>query len=381
MTVLQCEKLVAGGLGIARTEQGIVLVEGLLPGECGEVTPAGKRGGTACFSKVRVVADSPDRRQPPCPYFGECGGCDWLHIKYAAQLKAKQQIFADVMRRIGGLEEYPQPELYSGEEFAARCRVQLQVDNKACKVGFFRRRSHTVIDINSCPLLHPRINELLQHKAVICSQVRGRKMKVIAVGGKLLSDPVLPDHSLSETIFELNGRHIALHGNSFFQNNIRLLGELTSWGGDILRGEHLLDLYGGTGLFSLFHAENFHHTTLIERDRRMVKAANKNFRRNQLSAVAKVAAAEQLTAVCRAQEFDAAIIDPPRRGMTPRVIEALAAVAPKNLLYISCNPATQARDAAILVKQHNYKIIRSAIFDLYPNTSHLETALLLQYNP
>jgi 23S rRNA (uracil1939-C5)-methyltransferase len=379
MKTLKCEKLLFGGFGMARTEdQGVVFIDGLLPGETGEVEPAGKRGGIPFFNTVKVTEPSTERRDPPCPWFGECGGCNWLHIKYPAQLKAKRAIFDDAMTRIGKFAEYPEPEIFSGAEFGYRCRVQFHVDSEQETVGFCRRRSHDIIDIDSCPLLSDKLNGLLEHKSVISAIAQKGLFKAIDTGSEVVSTPAMLDVSVAEAEVELGGYKLQVSGDSFFQNNIELVTKLASWCTDILSGNRLLDLYGGTGLFAMFHAKNFRQVIVIERDQKMVKAANKAFQHNLINAKAVASTAENFAGKYEAGHFDVAIVDPPRQGVRKEALTAIAKLAPPQLLYISCNPTTQARDLGILVREHGYKMIKTAIFDLYPNTDHLETGVLLQ---
>ena len=379
MKTLKCEKLLFGGFGMARTEdQGVVFIDGLLPGETGEVEQTGKRGGIPFFNTVKVTEPSSERREPPCQWFGQCGGCNWLHIEYPAQLKAKRAIFDDAMTRIGKFAEYPEPEMFSGAEFGYRCRVQFHVNAEQESVGFFRRRSHDIINIDSCPLLSDKLNELLNHKQVISAIAKKGIFKAIDTGHEVVSTPEILDISVNEADFELDGHKLQVSGDSFFQNNIKLVTKLASWCTDILSGNRLLDLYGGTGLFALFHAKNFRQVIVIERDPKMVKAANQAFQRNLINAKAVASTAENFAGKYASGHFDVAIIDPPRQGVRKEALAAIAKLAPPQLLYISCNPTTQARDLGILVREHDYEIVKTAIFDLYPNTDHLESGVLLK---
>lgn len=378
MKTLNCEKLLFGGFGMTRTDQGVVFVDGLLPGETGEVKPAGKRGGIPFFTAVNVTEPSADRREPPCQWFGKCGGCNWLHIKHSAQLKAKRLIFDDAMQRIGKFPQYPEPEIFSGAEFGYRSRVQFKVNAASQAVGFFRRRSHEIVNIDTCPLLSERLNELLKHKMAISAQATKGVFKAIDTGTTLVSSPALAGIAVADAEFELDCKKLRVSGESFFQNNMALATKLANWCSDLLSGERLLDLYGGTGLFALFHAKNFRHITVIERDPQMVKNANTVFQHNFINAKAVASTAENFAGKYTPGYFDAAIIDPPRQGMRKAALTAIAKLAPRQLLYISCNPTTQARDLGILIREHGYSIARTAIFDLYPNTDHLESGVLLK---
>ena len=374
-----CEKLLFGGIGLARTENGIVFVEDLLPSEEADVAYVSKKGGIPLYRVVNRLTTSSARRKPSCKYYGKCGGCNWLHINYSNQLEFKKEILIDALSRIGKLENIPGIELFSGEELGYRTRVQFKVDSRSSSLGFFKKQSRLVIDIDKCPLLSDNLNKLLENRKLILknSGIK-RDIKVIDTFGGLVSNPEIRDYTSYFGNIKVGNNSFKINGNSFFQSNLQLTEKLASWCSNELSGDNLLDLFGGVGLFTIFHQHNFRSTVLVERDELMVKEANDMFKSSNLvncKAICK--SAESFFSESEVGNYDTIIADPPRTGLDRAVIDGIIKISPKKLLYISCNPTTQARDIKLITENSSYKIDKVALFDLYPNTYHLESGILL----
>ncbi len=378
MIKITAEKMLYGGFAMARTDKGVVFVEGLLPGETAEVRPNGKKGGIPFYETENIVENSENRRVPNCEYFGKCGGCNWLHIEYDAQIKFKRDIFADAMNRIGKISEFPEPEIFKAEELGYRQRVQLKVDEKTGNVGFYRRQSNEVISISSCPLLTDSLNSLLaDHSSFKELSVGKRGIMMIDSGDAVLSKPAIDGKTVSAGKINVGKFHFQIKGDSFFQSNAFLIEKMASWCSEELHGDRLLDLFGGVGLFSLFHGERFKETVLVEMSKSMARSAQKGFEENGfLTGKAFGMSSEHFFNGKHAQNFDAVVVDPPREGLTKEVREGLVKLGSKQILYISCNPSTQARDLGYLVN-NGYSLVKTALFDLYPNSSHMESGALL----
>lgn len=374
---LRVEKVVYGGQGIARTEQGVVFVTGALPGELVEATCEGVKGGCPQANVSRLLEPSPGRREISCRWAGECGGCDWLHITAETQVSIKREIALDCFSRIGRLRELPPIETVSAGEHGYRMRAQLKIGSHG-EVGFFRRRTNDVVVVDRCQLLVDTINELLAAGRLPVAAGH-TSIKVVAGDTQVASSPHLPSMTLLEVLVTVAGRKFVVAGDSFFQSNRFLLEQLGCWAGSSLKGDRCADLYGGTGFFSVMNAQHFSSGLLIELVSSQVTLASRNFKLNGMSDSweARVADAEHVERELRKFSADTIIIDPPRPGLTRAVREMLARLAPQNILYVSCNPSTQARDLGFLVNRGGYFIKRAALFDLYPNTHHLETAVLL----
>jgi len=168
---LSIEKLVYGGYGLARHRDKVVLVRFAAPQELVDVEVVEDKKDYAEALVKRVVLSSRSRRDAPCPYFGICGGCQLQHIDYTTQIESKEYILAETLQRIGKIEDVPLGEsVQSGQEFGYRVRVQFKVKNG--KLGFFRWDEHDVVDIESCPVAHPKINELIPSLKECAKHVR-----------------------------------------------------------------------------------------------------------------------------------------------------------------------------------------------------------------
>ncbi|NLD99950.1 MAG: class I SAM-dependent RNA methyltransferase [Fibrobacter sp.] len=371
------EKMVFGGLGLAFTPAGALFVEDVLPGEHLKVSIQSKKHGCTTAKPVEFYSKSPLRREPSCPLAGDCGGCNWLHIDYNAQLQFKKEIFLECLLRIGHLRELPEIEVYNGPEYGYRMRAQIKIDEQG-RGGFFRKKTNSIVSVRNCPLLSDELNRLLlsiDEKECI---VKPGNLKVISGSSGIASLPVL--HGFTNKTTEIHvGKYVfTIRGEDFFQSNRYLLEKMGSWGYDSVQGDLVVDLYGGTGFFSVMLHEKFSRGLLIESIDSQVQSARKNFAANGISNFEAVRAdAENFSSLTKGATPDLLIVDPPRPGLTKKAREQCRVLNAKKILYVSCNSSTQARDVSFFVHMNGYRIEKIAFFDLYPNTYHLETAILL----
>jgi len=379
---LRIEKLVFGGYGLGRDGSGVVLIPGVAAGEVVEFEEDGVKGGARIGRVVRIVEPSPHRREPPCPYAGECGGCDWLYLSYDEQVRCKRDILIDCLTRIGKIDFPHDIEVLTADEFGYRIRAQVKVDYGNKVAGFFRKRTNDVVRVDRCPLLDERLNGVLaglnERAGVERSRdaVGVRNVKIL-VGDRAASSPVINGLTDATTEINVSGIKFVADGGSFFQSNGFLLERLGHWANGLLGGGFCLDLYGGIGFFSLMSADDFEEIVLVENVVKQVSAAERNFSINAkkhiravLADVERVGSLRELTSKRRP---DCVIVDPPRPGLVKAMRKWLIDTAPNYILYVSCNPSTFARDAGALVRG-GYKLTKLALFDLYPNTHHIETA-------
>lgn len=381
MKKVRIEKVVYGGAGLARGEEGVVFVPGSLPGELVRIEEDGSRGGAARGRLVEVMEPSPFRRVPRCEYEGICGGCDWLHIEYSKQLEYKREIFADCLSRIGRLSDPPCPEMIFSEEHGYRLRAQLKLGLEGA--GFYRKKSNQVVRVDRCPLLVDELNALLNEinsgRAPFPQNVKS--VKAVA-GRRLATSPVIEGFTHDRTEVHVGDKKFLVNGDSFFQSNRFLLHRLGTWASPYVEGGYCLDLYGGTGFFSVMLADRFREGVLVESVASQVKRARENFRLNGTgnfrAVVGDVEKGIGLDALVAKKHPDCIIVDPPRPGLVRRAREWLSGVSPSTILYVSCNPSTFARDAHYFVNKCGYTFYRCALFDLYPNTHHLESAAVFR---
>jgi 23S rRNA (uracil1939-C5)-methyltransferase len=378
------EKLVHGGRGLARTDKGALFVSDVLPGEKVRAVPDGSSGGQRLAKPIEVIDPSPYRRKPPCVYFGACGGCDWLHCSYELQLSSKADIVMECFERIGKIRDLPKMEIISSPEFGYRQRAQFKIDALKKTMGYYKRKSWKVIPIKTCPLLRPALNTILGQSREILALIPAGADHFKLISGKhasIASSPVLPGITSSTTVVKAHPFSFTVSGNSFFQGNAYLCGKMGAWARESIEGDSFLELYGGVGFFSVFLYDRFRTGVTVEPIESQVALAKRNLTDNGITHISSCAAsAEDYLERMRESScpFDSLIVDPPRTGLSDKVRVGIRKQRPETILYFSCNPSTLARDVGFFVNNGDYGIDNMAMFDLYPNTHHVETAVILK---
>jgi 23S rRNA (uracil1939-C5)-methyltransferase len=383
---IQVEKLVYGGDGLARAEGEVMLMPFVLPGELVEVEREPKRSGIARGRVRQVLRESPDRVAPPCPYFTRCGGCHYQHASYAAQLAAKRSILAETLARTGHIEALPEIEVTSGEPWAYRNRIQLHFENG--KLGYREMRSRKLQAIEKCPISSPKLNECI---GALNRMVRERRwpdflqtaefftnetdvqMNVLETGRPLAQRffdwCAVEIPGLATGVIEYDGYRVGY--GSFFQVNRFLADPLVRAVIGDARGESALDLYSGVGFFSIPLARVFDRVTAVESGVGAARDLEFNAKRAGVSIDAHSENVDLfLRSLSRAP--DLVIADPPRTGLGKQVVRHLAELKPREIVVVSCDPATLARDAQGLLAA-GYSLDRLTLIDLFPQTYHIET--------
>ncbi|NLD93884.1 MAG: class I SAM-dependent RNA methyltransferase [Fibrobacter sp.] len=372
---LTIEKMIFGGYGLARTDTGVIFVEDALPGETVECSVRSKVQGVPLATPLKYIEKSDKRRLPLCKYYDECGGCNWLHIDPLYQADIKRDIFLDCLSRIGKIKKLPDVGSINSPDTNYRIRAQIKTDG--CGMfGFFKKKTNDIVRINECPLLDNKCNDIVQRIQGRTINVSKAGLKVIAGTTKVASDPVLPDLTSVTTELVVGAHTFMVKGDSFFQSNRFTAEEMGVWAKPFVGGDYCVDLYGGTGFFSIMLADVFKKVTLIELVGSQVSMARKNFDQNGCSHCQAVCSDSGKMHHFIKQKVDCLIVDPPRLGLTKEVRQSIQSIKPHQLLYISCNPSTQARDVASFIN-NGYTITNAVVFDCYPNTSHIETGIVL----
>jgi len=378
------EKLVSGGWGLARTDSGVVMVDGVIEGELVEIRIAGAKGRLPFARPVQILDASPFRRSVPCPHAATCGGCDWQHIAYEEQVRAKKGILQDCLVRIGKLTRLPDIETVASPEWHYRLRAQIAVSQDTHALGFYMRGTNSVARIESCALLVEPLNRLLKNQDALCGSIErsaGQIKAIAGADGAVASQPVIGGVTAAEVCIETAGAQFCVAGDSFFQGNSFLLEALGTWVRDHTGADFFVDLFGGAGFFSVFLAPKFEGGVLVDSDFDLVRRARRNFSLNGITTVSGRAGSAETFVESEASKLprpDCVLVDPPRPGLSRRLRDGLAQLKPRTLVYVSCNPSTQARDVSALIKSCGYAIRRAAVFDLYPQSHHVETILLLE---
>jgi 23S rRNA (uracil1939-C5)-methyltransferase len=373
------ERIVPGGAGLAHADGRTVFVGLAAPGDRLRVRIDQTRGQIAFASITEVIEPSPSRVEPPCPYFGRCGGCDFQQLSYEAQLEAKVSIVRDCLRRIARIDP-PQdiPITASPSAWHYRARAQWQYDPLRTRLGYFERGSHRVCDVVECPVItSPLQAELARLRTEMLAGSLPEAAEFQAVAGDegaSLAPPVGPNASreVSRTIGDFNYRFSA---EGFFQINHQLLPALIAAALDGATGERALDLYCGVGLFTLPLAQRFTHVTGVEASPAALRFASLNLSDAHLSnAVFECAKVSDWlrTNASTSAPVDLLLLDPPRAGAEEDTMRSIIILNPRRISYVSCDPATLARDLKHLIEA-GYRLDSIAAFDMFPQTHHVET--------
>jgi 23S rRNA (uracil1939-C5)-methyltransferase len=416
---LEIESLAYGPYGIGRIDHQVIMVPATVPGDKISTRVTDSKGNYAFGEMVRLLQPSRLRQSPPCPYVNDCGGCPWQQVQYEAQLKAKEQNVADALRRIGKLEGFElRPIIASPREYHYRRRIRLQCD-KAKRIGFFRASSHDLVEIDGCliadnalnkviPPLGSWINELdtpIEYVEV----VTGDEPNEIVAAGKIAGDFIPRDDSACEHLIDqtngINGLilyaknwrkewgHTAVSirsddgiclkvkGDVFTQinaeGNRKLLSELLAAGG-FDKKDQVLELYAGAGNFTLSIAKQAREVVAVESYRQSIDSGKRSAQFNGIANIRWVcayvpAAVERFFK--QRERFSKIVLDPPRSG-AKGIERNLASLGAEKILYVSCNPATLARDLSALTR-HGYKLTFVQPIDLFPHTFHVETLAVM----
>ncbi|MGA9995643.1 MAG: class I SAM-dependent RNA methyltransferase [Pyrinomonadaceae bacterium] len=375
------ERILPGGLGLAHAEGRTLLVSLAAPGDRLHVRVTETRGKVSFASIVEIIEASPERVEPPCPYFGRCGGCDFQQLSYEAQLNAKVSIIKDCLRRIAHLEPPEEiPITPSPIAWQYRSRAQWQYDSRTGRLGYFERSSHRVCDVAHCPVLVPALQDAFKD---LRAQIDARASlpettEFEAVAGENGAS-VWPSLSVETDAREvwrvIAGERYRFSARGFFQINHELLGPLVSAATGEARGDTAIDLYCGAGLFTLPLARRFSRIVAVEADATAIHYAQRNLADAQLSNTQTHCARVSDWLNENAQKLapvDLALLDPPRAGAEQGAIAGIISLRPRRIAYISCDPATLARDLKELTAS-NYRLDTIAAFDMFPQTHHVET--------
>jgi tRNA/tmRNA/rRNA uracil-C5-methylase (TrmA/RlmC/RlmD family) len=350
-----------GGEGVARLGDFVVIVPFEALGEVVEAEVIERKRRFARARLVRVLVPSPERVEPPCSYFGQCGGCQYQHLAYPAQLRLKHKQVADLFERLGGFDPKlvapvipcPQP---CGYRNRIMIRSQWDKPRQRLNIGFLRADSRLVVDIEECRIAEPALNEQLQRVRAHPPPRGGIKvmLRVPPPGWE-----VPPD--------------------SFFQNNFFLLPALVQAVRDCLQrsgARHLLDLYCGVGFFSIELSDLVESFVGLELDRLAIQAARRNAEARARTNGEFIAGAVEDALPALLSKLTAplttVLLDPPRKGCPPETLAALRRARPGQIIYVSCHPATMARDLKVLCAEGVFELARVVPLDMFPHTQHVE---------
>ena len=382
---VEIQSLTNLGSGVARVDGWVVFVPFSLPGEIVKARVFRNDKNCSHADLVEVVKPSPDRVQPGCPLFGECGGCQYQHLAYDQQLAWKTRQVGELMKHMAAIE-FPVNDCLSSDQvwnYRSKITPHFEKDKEGQlgPIGFlaYGRRSQ-LVDVPQCPIAMDSINAALPEiradlRANPQRFKRGATVLLRATDGRIETNPKA---TATETVGELTFQFLA---GDFFQNNPFILPLFTGYAAKqaVAGGaKYLVDAYCGSGLFALTLAKHFEKVSGVEVSETSCEWARKNAKANGITnAEFLTASAEAIFDVISFPAAESAVlIDPPRKGCTPEFLEQLIAFGPARVVYVSCDPATQVRDLKQL-SEGGYALTDVQPFDLFPHTRHLECVMTL----
>lgn len=418
MVSARIESLANGPHGIARVDGKVHFVRGVVPGDEVEIEVDEDHGSYAYARVVRLLSRGPARREAPCPYLPRCGGCPWQHVDYAAQAAAKEATVRELLARIGGVAaDVVRPIRHASAEYGYRRRLSLRVEGR--EVGLLAAASHDVLPIERCLLAQNRLEGAipLAREWVGMLATRIKRIELVATGdgdrvalvaqaeGELaaadaesseawlrrqprLAGLVLRGRGFRRLFGDdrvrvslVDGDEMWLRAGDFSQvsdhGNLELIREVLALAAPE-PGDRVADLFAGAGNLSLPLARRAARVRLVERSASSVEAARENAQRLGLANLDLVVGAADgalRTWSRRGVELDLVVLDPPRSGAA-ECMKPLRALAPGRIVYVSCNPATLARDLKALDGDYRIEVVQP--IDLFPQTYHVEAVALLR---
>ena len=429
---LTIEKLIYGGDGLARVpadETGrskTIFIPFVLEGEQVSAQMVEQKPAFSRARPIEILSPSSDRIAPGCRYFGTCGGCHYQHTRYEHQLRVKEFILRETLRRTARIDWSGQVGVHAGEPWHYRNRTRLHVRHEPFALGYYRHNSHELMAIQECPISSPLINRAitalieLGRSGMIPQRVREVELfanaedsamlleVLIDVEGEPLEQAALEvfTSAIGKIVPQIGGvcgfaartdifpwsklvwcsgarsleyrvgeRTYRVQAGSFFQVNRFLASKLLELVTAGESGETALDLYAGTGLFSLPLAEKFARVCAVESARSSYEDLLSN-RKPNIEA-SPLTTEQFLRRKPNGKGPDLIVVDPPRAGLGPKVTSSLLGHGAKHVTYVSCDPATLARDLRLFVDA-GYKISSIDLVDLFPQTYHLETVVKLR---
>ncbi len=424
---VRIEKLVYGGDGLAHHDGKTIFVPLVLPGELVQIESASRKKKFIRGRLERVVEPSPERVPAPCPHFGRCGGCQYQHLPYEAQLRYKVDILRETLGRIGRIQWTGAIETHTSPAFGYRNRAQWKLHasengGENIGIGYFEMGSTKLCPISECAVLSPRLSDTLSHLRHIV--LRGKPLAAIDeieafaddrdekillnLSGERLGDSAASiAASLQDALpgvesiliqdrradklhlmgpgfltYAVIGSEYRVGHLSFFQVNRFLIEPLVEAVTGGMRGRLALDLFAGVGLFTVALARQFDRVIGVESNPAAAKDLEFNLKKSGGASPASRSVTVEGFLSRWHESPDLVVLDPPRAGVETEALARLKKLAPRRIHYVSCDPATLGRDLAQLVGSEKavgpYEIESVNLFDIFPQTYHMEVLVRLR---
>lgn len=387
---VRIERITAGGAGIARHEGKGIFVELTAPGDLARCRITGEHKNWANGELLQVLEPSEQRVEPLCPLFGCCGGCSLQHLNYQAQIEAKTAILGDAFIRIGGITP-PVIRIRQSQPYEYRNRFRFHIATGQGGLGFKERKSSKITVIEDCPIADREIRKALKEKTLVPPPGRQKDRNTFCVYSR--KPAFLREGGTEKGKVSILGRELIMDVGLFFQSNADMLEllipDLLSLARKADKNLPIADIYCGVGTFASFLSDEFRELDLVEENRASLALARENLGAGKNVHYYPVTDTEwiQTANVSGSKHCDSKyrhlkhwgpntwgfmVLDPPREGLSKPFREWLAGNGPDLVAYVSCDPATLARDSAILVKG-GYTLKELTMYDFYPQTAHIES--------
>lgn len=354
------------GRGIAKIDNKIVFIPNTIIDEEVKIKIVDNKKNYMEGIVINYLKESPIRRKDVCPYYEKCGGCSIMHLPYSEQLKYKQNKINNILKRYLKMDIKVKDIIPSDNEFYYRNKVTLHVDNNH-NVGYYENKSNKIVKIDKCLLLDNKLNEYIKNMKKITKDITLRTN-----GVKVLDD--------NSTIIKTIGNYkFNVSLESFFQVNDNVtykMYEKIKEYALATKKDNILDLYCGTGTIGIYLSNTCHEVLGIEINKQAIIDANKNKELNNIKNISFIA--DDVSNIITNLNFkpDIIIVDPPRAGLDHIAIDTIIKLHPQKIIYTSCDPMTLVRDLNIL--KEYYQIKELTPFDMFPNTYHIESVVLLE---
>jgi 23S rRNA (uracil1939-C5)-methyltransferase len=365
------EKMVYGGAGLARTDQGVLFVPRTAPGDVVEVEIYDRKKDYSSARVTSIIQPSPDRQTPDCPNYESAGCCHWQHIRYDRQLQIKEAVLRETLQRAGRIAWDGPIQVISGPDRNYRLRATFHVRDR--QVGFVRERSSTVVPIQECSSLVPELNAFIpEANRLLASFDAVEEIRAVS-GPEVAATFDGRSTGMENPRIRVNDFVFDMHPDAFFQSNRflleRFMNEVLDQAG--ATPKYVLDLYCGSGFFSIPVAKRAIELLGVESSRIAVREGRLNADLNGTENVQFVEREVETALKDADVKPDLVLLNPPRTGCGKQAAQTIAKMMVPRIVYVSCNPSTFAPEAAVFLKQ-GYKLERITMIDQFPNTYHIE---------
>jgi tRNA/tmRNA/rRNA uracil-C5-methylase (TrmA/RlmC/RlmD family) len=382
---IKIEKIAYGGEGVGRIDNFVIFIPFAAPEDELEIEITQCKKKFARGKILKIIKASPLRVKPLCNYYENCGGCCYQHISYEQQLEIKKKQVEEAFLKIGRINAPPVSAVVASSpsyHYRGKAQCHQIISSSGPQLGFLDISGGKIVDIKRCEIMEETINEKI-------SRLREKAFRRNEKDARLTIWSDLPNEHVSqkgEIRRVVKGKEFLVSSDGFFQNNLFLTDALVD---EVclkaLSGQlnTVVDVYCGCGLFSIFLASFAKEVFGIELNRKAVKFAQINAEKENIRNARFVCgdATEELLKMkflTLSGALDLLILDPPRIGCSESVLKAIAGIQPRRLIYVSCNPVTQARDVKLL-NEFGYKLLSLLPFDMFPQTQHIEVVALLEH--